>query len=175
MPKNKQQSATNDRSQEKKVVEKNFTWTEEETALLIKVVIDYKAAKSSLALDCETIRNRYEELVERLEENYPSDLTEGFPNVGNTKVFTKERLLRKLKRIKLSFRKAVDSGRRSGGGRVVMALYDECYEVWAGSPAVESLETGIETSTLDTEEDSVVSEEKDTEVQDSVQSSSSQS
>ena len=108
--------------------------------------------------------------MERLKENYPSDLTEGYPNVGKTDVFTKERLLRKLKCIKLSFRKAVDSGRRSGGGSVVMALYDECYEVWAGSPAVESLDQGIETATQD-KEDSLDSEEKDT--QDSMQSSSS--
>ena len=116
MPKKQQTSTTDDRSQEgDKVVDKNFIWTEEETALLMKVVLDYKAAKFSLGLDWETIRNRYEELVERLKENYPSDLTEGYPNVGKTDVFTKERLLRKLKRIKLSFRKAVDSGRRSGG------------------------------------------------------------
>ncbi len=54
-----------------------------------------------------------------------------------------------------------------------MALYDECFEVWADSPAVESLEIGIETSTLDKEEDSVDIREK--EAQDSVQSSSSQS
>ena len=87
-------------------------------------------------------------------------------------MFTKERLLHKLKRIKLSFRKAVDSGRRSGGGRVVMALYDECYEVWAGSPAVESLDHGIETAMQD-KGDSLDSEEKDT--HDSVQSSSSSS
>ena len=51
------------------------------------------------------------------EENYPSDLTEGYPNVGKTDLFTKERLLRKLKRIKLSFGKAVGSGRRSSGGQ----------------------------------------------------------
>ena len=86
MPKTKQQSATNGRGEEgdKKVVDKNFKRTEEETALLMKVVLDYKAAKCSHGLDWETIRNKYEELVERLQENYPSDLTEGFPNVGNT-------------------------------------------------------------------------------------------
>ena len=50
MPKTKQQSATNGRGEEgdKKVVDKNFKRTEEETALLMKVVLDYKAAKWSV-------------------------------------------------------------------------------------------------------------------------------
>ena len=30
-----------------------------------------------------------------------------------------------------------------------MALYDECYEIWAGSPAVESIQEGIESSSSD--------------------------
>ena len=47
----------------------------------------------------------------------------------------------------MSFRKAIASGRRSGGGRVVMTLYDECYEVWGGSPVVESVPEGLESST----------------------------
>ena len=68
---------------------RRWIWTKEETALVIKVVLDYKAAKFSLGLDWETIRNRYEELVERLKENYHSDLTEGYPNVGKKDVFTK--------------------------------------------------------------------------------------
>ena len=67
----------------------------------------------------------------------------------------------KIKKIKTSFRKAVDSGRRSGGGRVTYALYNECYEVWAGCPAVESLEDGVESSSMKsysaTENDSATS------------------
>ena len=37
---------------------------------------------------------------------------------------------------------------RAVGGRVVMALYDECAEIWAGSPAVDSIPGGIETTDL---------------------------
>ena len=52
----------------------------------------------------------------------------------------------KLKRIKFGYRKAVDSGRRSGGGRVVTLFFDECSELWSGCPAVEAMGNGIETS-----------------------------
>ena len=48
--------------------------------------------------------------------------------------------------IKAQYRKAVDSVRRSGGSRIVQALYKECTEIWAGSPAVESLPNEIESS-----------------------------
>ena len=37
-----------------------------------------------------------------------------------------------------SFRKAVDSGKKSGGGRVVFVMYDKCHEIWGGSPAAET-------------------------------------
>ena len=60
-------SASNQRQSESvpKTAEKtekdNFVWTDEETALLVKIIIDYKAAKSNLGLDWETVRMRYEE------------------------------------------------------------------------------------------------------------------
>ncbi len=44
------------------------------------------------------------------------------------------------------FRKAVDCGRKIGGRRMIFALYDECQEIWAGSPAVNSIDDGIESS-----------------------------
>ena len=136
-----------------KSAEKNFTWTDEETALLVQVIIDYKAAKISKGLELETIKNKYEEITKNFIERYPRSedgvRTEEFPNTMDPSIFTKDRVAPKIKRIKTSFRKAVDRGRRSGGGRIVMALYDECYEIWAGSPAVESIQEGIESSSSD--------------------------
>ena len=132
----------------------NFVWTDEETALLVKIIIDYKAAKSNLGLDWETVRMRYEEITERFRDSYPKKESgashEEFPKFEDTSVITKDRVASKIKRIKTSFRKAVDSGRRSGGGRVVLALYDECHEIWAGCPAVDSISTGIESAALET-------------------------
>ena len=136
--------------------EKNFIWTDDETSLLLRVVMDFKAQKSSQGLDWETIKNRYEDITERFITNYPKNedsglLCEAFPNKGNTGIFTKERILRKIKRIKSSYRKAVDNGRKSGCGKVVATFYDECNEIWSGSPAVESIAGGVESSSLENE------------------------
>ncbi|MCP4485444.1 MAG: hypothetical protein GY823_12930 [Flavobacteriaceae bacterium] len=139
--------------------EKNFFWTDEETALLLRILIDYKASKALSGLDWETIKNRYDEITDRFRLQYPkpesgSDPDE-YPNMQNIlqseypnmqSVFNKDCVNRKLKRVKMLFRKAIDSGRRSSGGRVVMTLYDEYYEVWSGWPAVESIPEGLESS-----------------------------
>ena len=42
------------------------------------------------------------------------------------------------------FKKAIDSGRRSGGGRIVTTFYEECFAIWCGSPTVECTKHGIE-------------------------------
>lgn len=36
----------------------------------------------------------------------------------------------------------------SGAGRVVWNLYDECFELWSGSPAVQCLIHGLETESV---------------------------
>lgn len=131
---------------------KAFSWTDEECALLLHVIIDYKASKSAQGLDWDTIKNKYEEITARLQDRYPKENSgvsaEEFPNCADPTVLRKDRIMAKVKRVKGNFRKAVDSARRSGGGRVVLALYDECNEIWAGSPAVESIYEGIESSIL---------------------------
>ena len=127
---------------------KFFKWTEEEEALLLKVIHDYKTSKLMGGQDWETVRSKYEDIKEKFISNYPNEESEEFPNFKSKDQFTKERLAAKIKKIKTSFRKAVDSGRRSGGGRVTYALYNECYEIWAGCPAVESLDDGVESSSI---------------------------
>ena len=64
------------------------------------------------------------------------------------KRYSPRRELIRLKKIKTGFRKAVDSGRNSGGGRVVWNMYDECCELWSGSPAVQCLNHGLETESV---------------------------
>ena len=55
-------------------------------------------------------------------------------------------MIAKIKRLKISHWKAVDSGRKSGGGRVVTILYDECAQLWEGSPSIEAIENGLDSS-----------------------------
>ncbi len=55
-------------------------------------------------------------------------------------------MISKVKALRTKFRVALDSGRRSGGGRVVAQFYDLCSNIWGGSPAAESVPCGLETS-----------------------------
>ena len=98
--------------------EQNFIWADDETSLLLRVVMDFKAQKSSQGLDWETVKNRHEDKTQRFIANYPKNEDSGlsceaFPNKNNASVFTKERILSKIKHIKISFRNAVDNGRIS--------------------------------------------------------------
>ena len=56
-----------------------------------------------------------------------------------------------IKNLKIGFRKVIDSGRKSGGGRAVGSLFMECNDIWAGSPAVEKLDGGLESSFINEE------------------------
>ena len=61
---------------------------------------------------------------------------------------TKAILTAKLKNIKSKFRKAVDSGRKSGHGRVVFLYFELCEKIWGGSPATTEISGGIESTEL---------------------------
>lgn len=128
-----------------------FTWTDEETALLLNVALSYKNENTCEGEEWESIRTRYEELQELFIERYPNNDEfkvdpAQFPNCEDTSIFSKEKINAKLKRIKFGYRKAIDSGRRSEGGRVVTILFDKCAELWSGCPAVEAMDNGIETA-----------------------------
>lgn len=42
----------------------------------------------------------------------------------------------------------MDSGEKSGHGRVVSLYYNLCGKIWGGSPATEHIDTGLETADL---------------------------
>ena len=63
-------------------------------------------------------------------------------------MFTKDRIIPKVKHLKANFRKAIDSGRRSGGGKIVIGLYSDCFQIWSGSPAVQSVNFGMESTSI---------------------------
>ena len=127
----------------------NFQWTDEEIGLLLAIVTDYKSVKAAEGLDWETVKNRYEDIAKNYVGRYPKNDLQAYPQGGQDvlKTFTKDRVQSKIKKIKAGYRKAVDTGRKSGGGRLVASFYDKYCEIWAGSPAVQSITGGIETST----------------------------
>ena len=60
------------------------------------------------------------------------------------KKVTKERISAKIKIIRTDFRKAVDSGKKSGSGRIVFTFYSLCQSLWRSSPAVKSIPNSID-------------------------------
>ncbi|CAB4016486.1 Hypothetical predicted protein [Paramuricea clavata] len=107
----------------------NFTWTDDKIELLLAVIYEYKNT--------------------RYPRNQDADDQREFPlekGKNPSEELTKERVVAKIKALRLKCRKALDSGRKSGGGRVVAQFYDICSKIWSGSPAAEAIEGGIDSS-----------------------------
>ena len=68
-----------------------------------------------------------------------------FPNGTKVEeIVTKDRTSAKIEIIRAEFRKAVGSGKKSGGGRVVFTFYSLCQSFWGSSPAVNSIPNSID-------------------------------
>ena len=71
----------------------------------------------------------------------------------------KTRIINKIKKNCSDYKKAIDLGKRSGGGRIIMTFCDLCQDIWAGCPATSSLSSGFDS--LMVSEDSTVRGEKE--------------
>ena len=101
--------------------------TDDEIQLLLDVCIEYKAEREYCSVDCESVRNKYEQIQEKLIQQYPKNSTNGFPNSENAEqTLTVKRIGGKLKIIRTNFKKAVDTNKRNDGGRVVLTFYGLC-------------------------------------------------
>ena len=87
----------------------------------------------------------------RIEKGETAEYGKEYPH--RPEELTKAIVTSKLKGIRSKYRQAVDSGRRSGHGRVVMIFYELCKEIWGGSPATEQIGTGLESGDLETTTD----------------------
>lgn len=143
-------------SSKKKSKNEAFVWTDDEVDLLLSVVLEYKIAKTSENFDWETCQSKYADILDLFISQYPSaenaiQLDKEFPHQENE--LTKAILTSKMKAIRSKFRAAIDSGRKSGHGRVVLLFFDKCQEIWGGSPATTTLQNGIETSQISDEQE----------------------
>lgn len=143
-----------------KTKRKEIVWSDDEAELLLNIVNDYKVAKATDSIDWESVKSKYKDIHELFISALPTertaDNTHTFPH--NKEELTQSVIASKLKSIRIKFRKAVDSGRRSGHGRVVMIYYELCENIWGGSPATEQLDNGIESVELVTNDDTGGSE-----------------
>jgi hypothetical protein len=124
-----------------------FVWTDDEVELLLNVVSDYKSKKVAECVDWESVMSKYSDIHTDLLAGIPDENVFQKDLPHKKEQITKQIVTSKLKAIRTKYRQAVDSGRRSGHGRVVLLFYELC-EVWAGSPATEQIEGGCETADL---------------------------
>ena len=107
-----------------------FIWTDDEVELLLKVTNEYKVAKAFESVDWESIQSKYADILERFKQQYPSTSDEetsacsgkDFPH--KTSDITKLITATKLKNIRTKFRQSVDTGKRSGHGRIVWLYFE---------------------------------------------------
>ena len=117
----------------------------------MEVRVEYKAELEYCGVDWESVRNKYEQIQAKLIQQYPKNSTDDFSNSENAEqTLTVKRIGGKLKTIRTNFKKAVDTNKRSGGGRVILTFYRLCGKLWSGSPAVTSIENSNDTFNLRT-------------------------
>ena len=62
-----------------------------------------------------------------------------------------DRVKEKIKALRQDYRTAVNNGTRSGSGRIVRDNWDDLTEIWAGSPATESIKNACTTREINAE------------------------
>ena len=91
----------------KKNTKREFIWTDEEISLLLQIIINYKATKMARGLDWETVKAKYEEIMELFHLRYPKEGSgvspEEYPNSADPTVVSKEHIVTKIKRIRNMF------------------------------------------------------------------------
>ena len=131
---------------------RDFVWTDDEVELLLTVTHQYKVQKLMETVDWESIKFKYDDILTKLREELPAteeeakSLQKDYPHTKEK--ITKAILTTKLKSVRIKFRQAVDSGRRSGHGRVVLLYYELCEKIWGGSPATQQIASGVESHDL---------------------------
>ena len=130
-------------------------WTDDEVQLLLETVIAFKAKKSYEGIDWESVKEKYENIKNEFTDAFPAESNSTFPH--NKLVFSREKVAAKIKQIRVKYRKALDSGRQSGGGRVVATFFDLCSQIWSESPATESMVKGLDSSVSFVKENSDLS------------------
>ena len=122
--------------------DESFKWSDSDVQLLLETIHDFKASQVTRTLDWAKNSLRYEKSAVNMQAAYP--ISENSNRKGR---ITKERGAAKVKKIQAAYIKAVDAKRKSGGGYIVMAFYDLCSDIWGTSPALNSIDDGIESST----------------------------
>ena len=99
-------------------------------ASLLEVILHYKQDKAGQRIDWDSVKSKYCDITDIFLERYPKNGHDQHIYHEDLAVFIKERLICKDKVLRSKFKVALDSGRKSGGGRVVSQLYELCISIW---------------------------------------------
>ena len=127
---------------EEKEHSNNLVWSDDEIELLLGVVQVFASEKAFHGVEWESVKSKYEDIRKEFVSLYDQ---KGLKE-HETTICTRERIASKIKDVRKKYKKAVDSGRRSGGGRTVATFYDICNGIWGGCPATKSLEHGVDST-----------------------------
>ena len=142
-----------------------FMWTDDEVELLLTVTNEYKVSKTYESVDWESVESKYADILERFKQHIPStgDNSESFasgkdfPHKANdiTKsiLSTKQNLLAPSLDNQSIVARGVVMGEWFG---FTMNLI-----MWGGSPATASIETGIESTEIESPSIDKVNESSD--------------
>ena len=125
----------------------SYVWTDGEVEILLNVTREYKVNKTHENVDWESCQSKYADILALFLEHYP-ETSQEFPH--RKEDITRTIITNKLKAIRVKYRQAVDSGRKSGHGRVVLLYFELCEQIWGGSPATTTIQSGIETTDVET-------------------------
>ena len=106
-----------------------MTWSDEEVELLLGVVQADASQKDFDGIEWESVKNKYEDIRQQFITACQKSKLE-----RDVDLFTREKIGSKIKDLRKKYKKAVDTGRRSGGGRTVATFYDLCNKIWGGCP-----------------------------------------
>ena len=137
-----------------KALKKTFVRSDEEVELLLACALEYKTEKEAQGVDWESVRSKYGDIkqlyVKCVEGTGGEDSVSLSEDIQERRKrateLTKETVASKLKNVRQKYREAVDSGRRSGHGRVIMLYFDACQKIWGGCPATQEIPCGVETA-----------------------------
>ena len=140
------------RSNQKESGKSTFQWSDDEVELLLNVTYEYKVYHTGECTDWEKVPTKYADILKHFHEQLPSNKDEpaqygkDFPH--KPEEISLKTLTSELKAIRLKYRQAADSGKKSGHGRVIMCYFELCQKVWGGSPATVQISSGLDSNEI---------------------------
>ena len=108
-------------SQVNKKGDATFSWTDKEIQLLLENVKIFKLTLEAEGVDWESLRTKYDKIMEIVHKTIPKSATlQSFHIENEYKSYTKHVL--QGKKNCSDYKQAVDLGKRSGGGKIIMTF-----------------------------------------------------